>query len=342
MMRKRILGAIVGSALGLGLLGAGSASAATMVGNSCAANIAAPNYTLVSIAGDAANVLPNAIPTAGVITSWTFDSELGLDKEPAVSLDQQLRIMRPTGTGKQLKVVGESAPVPVHDGPNSFPTRIPVQAGDLIGATGVLHTPSESVSLVAFCEETKPGDKIGAIEGNLTTGLVGEPKIEESELALPITVAVEPDADGDGYGDETQDQCPTDASTQGPCPVKAPPPAPAPPAPPTTLSGTAAAKKGLVTVTVTASAQANVTVAGSVQLGKGKTVKLSGGTQTVTPGSLAKFTVLFPAKLKTALKQAPPSKKLTLSFSASAPGATSTGVTVKVAGQKKPPRHHHR
>jgi len=336
-MRKRVMGTIMGLAVAAGMLGAGSASASTTVGNSCAANAAAPGFTLVSIAGDPLNGLPNAIPAAGVITSWTFKGELEISSS-GVTLEQQLKILQPTGTPKQFRVVGESASTIVHDGLNTFQTRVPVQAGDLIGSTGVIHTPTESLSFVAFCEQTRPGDMIGAIKGNLTTGSVGEAEIEEEEIALPITVAVEPDADGDGFGDETQDQCPTDASTQGPCPVKAPPTTPAPPAP-ITLSGSGAAKKGLVTVTVTASAQANVTVGGSVQLGKGKTVKLSGGTQTVTPGNLAKFTVLFPAKLKTALKQTPKSKKLTLSLSAGAPGATSTSITVKVAGQKKPPHH---
>jgi hypothetical protein len=91
---------------------------------------------------------------------------------------------------------------------------------------------------------------------------------------------------------------------------------------------------------VTASVQANVTVGGSAQLGKGKTAKLSTSTQIVSPGALSKFTVLFPAKLRTALKQTPTSKKVTVSLSASAPGATTTNLTVKVKGQEKPPPHH--
>jgi hypothetical protein len=57
---------------------------------------------------------------------------------------------------------------------------------------------------------------------------------------------------------------------------------------------------------------------------------------------LAKFVVLFPAKLKARLKQLPPSQKLTLSFSASAPGATTTNLTVKAKGQKAVRAHHHK
>jgi len=69
---------------------------------------------------------------------------------------------------------------------------------------------------------------------------------------------------------------------------------------------------------------------------------LSGGTQIVAPGALAKFTVVFPAKLKTALKQLSTSKKLSLILTATAPGATTTNLTVKVPGELKPvPKHHH-
>jgi hypothetical protein len=328
----------LGLAVGLGLLGAGSASAGTVVGNGCAANTGVPGVTLVSIAGDATNGMPYAIPAAGVITSWTFNAS-GLEVPPEITIEQQLKILQPTGIAKQFRVVGESTLATVHTGLNSFPTRIPVHAGDLIGSAGIDYIPGETVPLVLFCDKQKPGDAIAAIEGGLVTGSTGEASIEQNELAVPITVTVEPDADGDGYGDETQDQCPTDASTQGPCPT---PKVAPPPAAPITLSASAAAKNGLVTVTLTASAQANVTVAGSVKLGKGKTVKLSGGTQTVTAGNLAKFTVLFPAKLKTALKQTPTSKKLTLTLSASAPGVATKTLTVKVPGQEKPaPKHRH-
>jgi hypothetical protein len=118
-----------------------------------------------------------------------------------------------------------------------------------------------------------------------------------------------------------------------------PPAAPAP----ITLSATAVAKKNLVVVSLTSGAQASVTVSGTVKLGKGKTVKLSGGTQLVAPPTLAKFTLLFPAKLKAALKQLSSRKKLVLNLTAGAPGATTTSFTAKVPGQKSAgARHHHK
>jgi hypothetical protein len=329
-MRKLITGI---AALALFFAATQSASAATTVGNGCAANSGAPGFTLVSLTGDPTNPMPNAIPSAGVITSWTLDDALAT-LPPEFRFEQQLKVFRPTGVPKQFQVVGESALGAVNPGINTFPTRIPVHAGDLLAETGLVHTPTETLPFAIFCTGTKPGDLIGAATGSSATGSTTELMLEEPKLALPITVKVEPDADGDGYGDETQDQCPTNASTQGPCP--APPPAVA-----ITLSASAAAKKGLVTVTLTSTAQATVTVGGSVKLGKGKPTKLSGGTQMIAPGTLAKFTVLFPPKLKAALKSTPPGQKLTLSLAASAPGATTKKLTVKVPGQKKPTRKHH-
>jgi hypothetical protein len=315
---------------------AGQASAATLVGNSCAAKEVEGNSTVVSLKNPLGYPLPSAIPSAGVITSWNYS--LGIPITGEVQVFAKLKVFAPTAAPDQFKVVGESARTQIGAGSSAGATRVPVQSGDLLGSSIFLTNGSESAEAAVFCETGDPEDEGALVPGDPTIGsiLLATP---EPGIQNPVTVTVEPDADGDGFGDETQDQCPTDASAQGPCPTKAPPPAPAPP---TTLSASAAAKKGLVTVTLTSTAQATVTVGGSVKLSGGKTAKLSPSTQIVAPGSLAKFTILFPAKLKTALKQAPTSKKLTLSLSASAPGATSTNLTVKLPGQKRLSHHHGR
>ncbi len=220
-----------------------------------------------------------------------------------MTLQAKLKVFERAAGPGQFKVVGESDLKTVGIGVFTNPTRVPVKSGDLLGNS--LFASVEGLSAIGafFCVTGDPG--VGAIVSTLAL---------EPGRQNPITVTVEPDADGDGYGDETQDKCPTDASAQGTCP------APPPPAAPITLGATALAKKGFVTVALTASAQANVTVAGSVKLGKGSSAKLSGGTQIVAPGTLAKFTVLFPAKLKKALQRLPKSKKLTLALTAGAPG----------------------
>jgi hypothetical protein len=318
------------SVLAAVLASSGSASAATTVGSSCAANDSLTSVTAISLKNPPGYPLPSAIPSSGVITSWTFS--VGIPINTGVYLEQ-LKVFAPVGTS-EFKVVGESAPGTIGAGSTVFATRVPVQSGDLLGSSVIANIESKTVQGAIFCDTENPGDEMALVSGDPTTGTTVPVAGIETGSQNPITVTVEPDADGDGYGDETQDQCPTDASTQGTCPAKVVPPAPVPPAP-ITLSASAAVKKGLVTVTLTSSAQANVTVGGSVKLGKGKIAKLSGGTQIIAPGSLAKFTILFPAKLKTALTQTLSSKKLTLSLTASAPGAATTNLTVKVPGQKK-------
>jgi hypothetical protein len=316
------------------LMFTGSAAAATVVGSNCPA-ATSDGLSIVSLKNPLGDPMPSAIPSAGVITSWTFN--LGVVLSPGeFQVSEKLSVFAPTGLPQQLKVIGEAGPVPIQTGVTASPTRIPVQSGDLLGSTAIVSDSNGTEQGGIFCATKNAGDEVARIPVDPVLGSTVSTATTETGFQNPVTVSVEPDADGDGYGDETQDQCPTDASTQGPCP--APKVAPAPPAPPApiTLSASAAAKGGLATVTLTASAQATVTVGGSVALGKGKAAALSGGTQIVAPGTLAKFTVVFPAKLKAALKRLPPSKKLTLSLAASAPGANTKDFTVKVGGGKKP------
>jgi hypothetical protein len=329
-MRRRsggaVIGAVVAAAMVFGQSASASASAVT-VGNTCGATTSEGNGTIVSLKNPPGYPLPSAIPSSGIITSWTFSLAKAV---PNGIYQEQLKVLAPTGAD-EFTVVGESELSPVGTGANIFPARIPVRNGELLGsmAFGVAGGIVEQGYF--FCATADPGDEIALLPGDPLLGTTVTAIRHTVEAQNPISVTVEPDADGDGFGDETQDKCPTDASTQGACPK---------PAASITLSASAAAKRGLVTVTLTSSAQATVTVAGSVKLGKGKSAKLSGGTQIVAPGSLAKFSLLFPAKLKARLKQLPPSKKLSLSLSASAPGATTTNFIVKVPGQKKPARSH--
>ena len=109
-------------------------------------------------------------------------------------------------------MVGESSGVATA-GTNTFNVRIPVQAGDAVGA-------ADTGGTLLACEEASPGAFIGVVLGNPVTGAtVPFEANPEEHSQLPIFATVEPDADGDGYGDETQDKCPTDASTHEACPA---------------------------------------------------------------------------------------------------------------------------
>jgi hypothetical protein len=326
---KRLVAIGVLSVVGLVVMaGSATASAATEFGDPCTADGFASGLPVSIFTLNSASPLPPAAPISGVITKWSVNVGAALP-EGQVSLPETLKVFRANPVNATVLAVGGDAETLV-PGLNTFATRIPVQAGDLLGIS-----PGGGNGFL-YCKEPALKSSLGAFEGAASTGTT-VPYVQLQEpVRIPVIATVEPDADGDGYGDETQDQCPTDATTQGPCPAKAT--APAPPAPPITLSASAAAKKTFLTVSLTTTAQASVTVSGTVMIGKGKTVKLSGNTQTVALGALAKFTVLFPAKLKAALKQLPTSKKLTIDLSASAPGATTKTLTVKVPGQKRP-RH---
>ena len=160
-----------------------------------------------------------AAPAAGVITSWSHEAN-------ATPPELVFKVARAEG-GSSFTIVGESSQQAMTpDSLNSFPTRIPVDAGDVIGffvaATGSC---ASDPTTVGFGYHYKFLDITAGVTDELFGGGVGQ---------LDVSALLEPDADEDGYGDETQDQCPTDAGAQGSCPP--PPPTTTPPTttPPTT------------------------------------------------------------------------------------------------------------
>ncbi len=293
-MAKPGLAAILGLATALVLLAAQPAAAATEVGNKCIGNTSTSEYTLISLANAPGDPLPARAPGGGVVTRWTFN----VVPIPSGILSQTLKVFRSTGAPGQFQVVGESTPSPIASGLNTFSTRIPVQAGDFFGISGA---PAN-----VFCETGNAGEVIGAIPGNPTTGSPANVAIEANELQLPITAAIEPDADNDGYGDETQDKCPQSAAFQTECPVV------------TVDLSSAIKKKGSVVVLLTTDSTAPVKVSGTAKLGKGKKAKLSGGTKTVAPGKITRFTLKFTKKLKKKLAELTTKQSLQLKVTASA------------------------
>jgi hypothetical protein len=325
-MAKRGLLATIGLAVVLSLLIAQPASASTQAGNQCVGNTAGENVTTLSIANGPGNPLPATMPVAGVITRWTLNA---VPELPSGVLNQALKMFRPTGTPGQFQVIGESSAALISPGANTFPTRIPVHAGDLIGSSGSTFEGPATL----FCETTNPAERLGIFAGNPPLGSVATIVEEESEFQNPITVTIEADADNDGYGDETQDQCPQNASVQVACPA-------------VSLNASSIVKKTLVKVLVTTSLQASVVVKGSVELGKSKSAKLSGGTQIVAPGAISRFTLLFPGKLKSKLEELAKKRFLSLKLTVTAPnlvGAPTTRILkVKLKGQAKPKPHPRR
>jgi hypothetical protein len=186
-----------------------SAGAATQIGQTFT-----PTQTCVGVTS-LQSVSPGshyAAPFPGVITSWSFQADATFFPE------LKFKVARHTG-GDNFMIVGEEGPhIPSPGSLNTYPTRISVQAGDVIGLTlGAGGTgPLCGGSISGYTAHKRNDDPAPGTTATYTT---------DSNLQLGVSARLEPDADNDGFGDETQDQCvgqgPTDA-----CPGPPDPPSP--------------------------------------------------------------------------------------------------------------------
>ncbi len=312
---KKALAAATASIALAALTLAPSAGAATEFGSNCSATAGESELVLTDLSHSAAEPLPAAAPTSGIITQGK--TTIGLSF-PAGLLSVTLQVYRPAGPD-QFTLVGQSSPAPVSPGANTFATRVPVQAGDHVGFSG--QAGGEQIGL--FCETKDPADLMAYAASPPPLGGTGTFKTASGYRA-PIAAVIEADADNDGYGDETQDGCPQSAAFQTPCPL-------------VTLDASAKAGKKAVTVIIAASSEGAVGVKGVVRLGKGKKATLKAKAKTVVPGKLASFRLKFNSKVIKRLQELEPSQKLTLKITASATnvaGQVSKDKTkVKLKGQ---------
>ena len=229
----------------------------------------------------------------GVITSWsTYTGS-------ASGLSEKLVVFRPAG-GSNYTVVGASAVQGLTaSSPDTFPTRIPVQAGDLLGLS--INTPG------SYCLIPGAGGDTLAYTLNTTDPAVGSTFTPGSTVAnyrLNLSSKVEPDADGDGFGDETQDQCPTNAGTQGACP---PPPQLDTTAPSLDLAATGGklSRRGGISFVVTSNENATGTATGTISLPKAsKTVRFKTAKVTLSAGKLTKVTLKLSERSLGAVRKA--------------------------------------
>ena len=181
-------------AVAVGLVGASSASAATQLGETFdpTASSCAP-LTRIQTASPSGQY---AAPFAGVITSWSF---LASSSPPS---QIKLKVARAAGGSNYTFVADSALETPAASQLATFPTRIPVEAGDLIGTRitaggDCLGTGNAAHVMRNFTGDPAPGTTVSA-DG--TSG----------SIRVDVSAALEPDADNDGFGDETQDSCPTD------------------------------------------------------------------------------------------------------------------------------------
>jgi hypothetical protein len=181
------------AAVSAALIGAGSAGAATEIGTTFDPGTSFCGNLLLQSVSPPTDTY--AAPSAGVVTSWSYQAS-------SVPVQLQLKIGRAAGTN-QFTIVGESAvETASSSGPNTFQTRIPVQAGDLIGLRPVSTgppcirgmSPGYSYSAYVMGNDLSPG----------TTATFNPPN---PNVQMDVAANLEPDADTDGFGDETQDRC---------------------------------------------------------------------------------------------------------------------------------------
>src|SRR5262245_3632116 len=143
MIRRIGLATTIAAVAGFALAMPGAASAATTLGETFVptGSCSTDNTYIQTVSGGQ----PYNAPYSGVITSWSFQPP-----GTAVPTTIRLKVGRvPPGadltTDTSITIIGESAPeTPSGSGLNTFPTRIPVQAGDDIGiyvnGVGAVHT----------------------------------------------------------------------------------------------------------------------------------------------------------------------------------------------------------
>jgi Ca2+-binding RTX toxin-like protein len=155
-----------------------------------------------------------ASPITGVVVRWRVGDGVG---------QLTFRVARPaanTYPGDDTHTGGgRSAPVTVTTPPSdevgeppvisTFPTRVPISAGDHIG---VDLTATSRVGV-----RDRAGAEAAIFVPPLGAGERREAQVVLDDFEAVVNADVEPDADRDGFGDETQDQCSTDPTTQGLC-----------------------------------------------------------------------------------------------------------------------------
>ena len=195
---------IVGLASFAGLFAAGPAQAATTVGQ-----LPGPATTNCFGAGmnlqtGVASGTSYTIPAAGVITSWQFYTG------SSAASDLKLKVGRPSGGG--ATIVGDGAAgSQTLNSPGTFPARIPVQAGDLIG---IYSSGSGSPCTIYTADSS---DTVITASGDAPPNTFA-PFNSTNQVKFPVQAKLEPDADHDGYGDETQDKCVGTVGTTNGCP----------------------------------------------------------------------------------------------------------------------------
>jgi len=142
-----------------------------------------------------------------VVTSFSYNANATAGQVRAL-------FFKPSTTPGNWTLQGKTALAAVTPNTlNTFPTRVPVQAGVVLGAQTTVNAmncagPGVAGDVASFNFAYNPD---ASTELTPTSNVPG--------YRFNMSVVVESDADGDGYGDVTQDACAESALTQAACPA---------------------------------------------------------------------------------------------------------------------------
>jgi hypothetical protein len=189
MQAKRTWGALAAGLVGLSI--PGSASAATQIGETFNPTGGGPGAG-ATIIQTTSPLGQYAAPFAGVITSWSYQAPASDPPE------LKFKATRHAGANS-FTIVGEDGPrTPTAGTLNTFPTRVPVLAGDVIG----LYVSTSGLVVragggVYFLHREFADSSPGTTSAFVLSGVSQQ---------IDVSASLEPDADDDGFGDETQDR----------------------------------------------------------------------------------------------------------------------------------------
>ena len=257
-------------------------------------------------------------PFSGVVVRWRVNGASG---------PLALRVLRAAGNFNHTFVSTSGLGTPATTGVATFPTRLPINAGDHVG---IEVGPSSEVSSTV----PSPAGASAAVWPATADGFAAAPLVT-GDAVFAYDADVEPDADGDGFGDETQDQCPANASTPGPCPLAAPPPAPDTTPPVLSASGRRAklSKRGSVSFFVMSNESATGQAALSLRVPKAaRTVRFTKRNITLVAGKRTKVSLKLSKRNATRVRTTKErlTAKITLTFEDAAGNATTETLNLRL------------
>jgi hypothetical protein len=190
---------------------AASAGAAVKVGETFTPDVQWGGTGVIIQVGAPGDI--NVVPTAGVLTGWSFEARAAVTTPPL-----KMKVVRPAGGNDFTTVADSQLQTPMPGVLNTWPTRIPVNAGDLLA----LHFSDDTYGMGFPPDPQYATQEISGVTGSAccdpppgTAVTYDSPNTSER---ADISAMLEPDADHDGFGDESQDKCVGTPGTANGCP----------------------------------------------------------------------------------------------------------------------------